>query len=303
MRIEGTLPRVLGQESSLTQVVSNLLGNAAKFVAEGVAPQIRIWSEEAEGRARLWIEDNGIGLRPEDAARIFQMFVQVNESQLYGGTGVGLAIVRKAVESMQGAVGVVPAEKGGSRFWFELAQLREIFLSRDGRAWTDAFNFVTFSFSCWNNFTMSAPNSSETRVRVLVVEDNDDDRELLLRQLRKTGMDSHVKFISHGQEAVDFLTKPRAVALTEDLIAVFLDLKLPGVGGLEVLRRLRQRDEFRELPVIVMTSSNDPEDLEECRRLKVTNYVSKPVTFTSFSKAVADVFHLPRLQQPGPVKE
>jgi CheY-like chemotaxis protein len=138
----------------------------------------------------------------------------------------------------------------------------------------------------------------EPRVRVLVVEDNDDDRELLLRQLRKTGMDSHVKFISDGQEALDFLTRPRAVSLTKDLIAIFLDLKLPSLGGLELLRRLRQREEFRATSVIVMTSSNDPKDLEECRRLQVTNYVSKPVTFTSFSKAVADVFHLPRLQPP-----
>jgi two-component system response regulator len=151
---------------------------------------------------------------------------------------------------------------------------------------------------------MSSTDSAEARVRVLVVEDNDDDRELLLRQLRKTGMDSHVKFISNGQEALEFLTKPRAVSLSEDLIAIFLDLKLPSLSGLELLRRLRVRDELQDTPVIVMTSSNDPKDLEECRRLKVTNYVSKPVTFTSFSKAVADVFHLPRLQgEPRPVED
>jgi two-component system response regulator len=138
-------------------------------------------------------------------------------------------------------------------------------------------------------------NSSEGPVRVLVVEDNPDDRELLLRQLRKSGMDNHVKFISNGQEALEFLTRPRNISLAEDLIAIFLDLKLPSLSGLELLRRLRVRDELQDIPIIVMTSSNDPNDLDECRRLKVTNYVSKPVTFTSFSKAVADVFHLPRL--------
>jgi two-component system, response regulator len=147
-------------------------------------------------------------------------------------------------------------------------------------------------------------NSSEGPVRVLVVEDNPDDRELLLRQLRKSGMDNHVKFISNGQEALDFLTRPRTVSLAEDLIAIFLDLKLPSLSGLELLRRLRVRDELQDIPIIVMTSSNDPNDLEECRRLKVTNYVSKPVTFTSFSKAVADVFHLPRLPvQPTPLPD
>jgi two-component system response regulator len=142
---------------------------------------------------------------------------------------------------------------------------------------------------------MPEMNTPEASVRVLVVEDNADDRELLLRQLRKTGMDSHVKFISNGQEALDFLVSPRKVALANELIAIFLDLKLPALSGLELLRRLRVHDSLQDLPVIIMTSSNDPNDLEECRRLKVTNYVSKPVTFTSFSKAVADVFHLPRV--------
>jgi two-component system, response regulator len=130
-------------------------------------------------------------------------------------------------------------------------------------------------------------------VRVLVIEDNLDDRDLLLRQLKKSGMESHVKFIANGKEALDFLIKPPAII--EPLIAIFLDLKLPSMGGLELLRRLRASDRYENLPVIVMTSSNDPKDMEECRRLKVTSYVSKPVSFTTFSKAVADVFHLPRL--------
>jgi PAS domain S-box-containing protein len=120
--VEGSVPRVLGHEASLTQVLSNLLGNAAKFVPEGTLPRIRVWARELDGRIRIWVEDNGIGIPPDDYDRIFQMFVQVNESQLYGGTGVGLAIVKKAVESMQGSLGVEPAENGGTRFWVELAK-------------------------------------------------------------------------------------------------------------------------------------------------------------------------------------
>ena len=122
VEIEGTLPRVLGHEASLTQVLSNLLGNAAKFVENGTAPHIRVWGEDLGSRVRIWIEDNGIGIPSGDHERIFQMFVQVNESQLYGGTGVGLAIVKKAVESMRGSVGVEPGKNGGSRFWVELAK-------------------------------------------------------------------------------------------------------------------------------------------------------------------------------------
>lgn len=141
---------------------------------------------------------------------------------------------------------------------------------------------------------MSNSGDGQNTVRVLVVEDNPDDRELLLRQLRKTGMADHVKFISDGREALNFLTVPDPLPVGDQLIAIFLDLNLPSLNGLDLLRALRNGERFQRTPVIVMTSSNDPRDLEECRRLHVTNYVSKPVTFTSFSKAVADVFHLPR---------
>ncbi len=119
--IEGKLPVVIANPASLTQVFSNLLGNATKFVAPGITPKIRVWSENVDARVRFWIADNGIGIPPEDHDRIFQMFVQLNESALYGGTGVGLAIVRKAVESMHGSVGLASSEQG-SKFWFELAK-------------------------------------------------------------------------------------------------------------------------------------------------------------------------------------
>jgi len=136
-------------------------------------------------------------------------------------------------------------------------------------------------------------SNSENVVRVLVIEDNPDDRELLLRQLRKGGMANHVKFISDGQEAFDFLSKFNASGAIHELVAIFLDLKLPSLGGLDLLRLIRGQQSTLEIPVIVMTSSNNPRDLEECRQLRVSNYVSKPVTFDSFSKAVADVFHRP----------
>jgi PAS domain S-box-containing protein len=123
--IEGTLPHVMGQEAALTQVLSNLLGNAVKFVKAGTTPQVRIWADERADRVRLWIEDNGIGIAPGDVDRIFSMFVRVNESSAYGGTGVGLAIVKKAVDTMQGTVGNEPAPQGGTRFWVELRSAKK----------------------------------------------------------------------------------------------------------------------------------------------------------------------------------
>ncbi len=140
---------------------------------------------------------------------------------------------------------------------------------------------------------MGEMNGATGPVKVLVIEDNPDDRELLRRQLKKSGLGEHVKFISDGQEAYDYLAGPDAPQHGE-LIIILLDLRLPSLSGLELLRRLRTLPQFQSLPVTVMTSSNDPRDLEECHRLRVVNYLTKPVTFDSFSKAVADVFHPPK---------
>jgi PAS domain S-box-containing protein len=120
IEVEGALPRVLGREAPLTQIVSNLLGNAVKFVTGGTPPKIRIWAEEQGSRVRLWVEDNGIGIAARDHERIFQMFVQVHEARIYSGTGIGLAIVKRAAQNMQGEVGLESDEGKGSKFWVEL---------------------------------------------------------------------------------------------------------------------------------------------------------------------------------------
>src|ERR1035441_9539615 len=145
IRIDGPLPRMLGNEAALTQCFSNLLGNAIKFVAPGTRPQVRVWAEQqkAEGRrqeadsattdkrraaisntppslpsVRLWFGDNGVGIPKEAQERIFKMFQRLDKS--YDGTGVGLTVVRKAVEKMGGRVGLESEPGRGSRFWVEL---------------------------------------------------------------------------------------------------------------------------------------------------------------------------------------
>jgi PAS domain S-box-containing protein len=120
IRVEGPLPKVLGRESALNQVLTNLLGNAVKFVHEDKTPNIRIWSEERAPSVRLWIEDKGLGIAKEEQEKIFNMFTQLNDSAKFGGTGVGLAIVKKAMEIMHGTVGVESTDDSGSRFWLEL---------------------------------------------------------------------------------------------------------------------------------------------------------------------------------------
>jgi signal transduction histidine kinase/HAMP domain-containing protein len=118
--IHRPLDRVLGHEAYLTQCVTNLLANAVKFVTTGVVPEIRIRSEQFNGKVRLWFEDNGVGIDPAHHERIFQIFGQVHAEGRYAGTGIGLAIVRKAVQRMNGELGVESELGKGSCFWFTL---------------------------------------------------------------------------------------------------------------------------------------------------------------------------------------
>jgi PAS domain S-box-containing protein len=121
IELERPLLSVLGHPASLTQCLSNLLDNAAKFMAHGVKPHIRVRTEAmSEKEVRLWVEDNGIGITPEARHRLFGLFQRVHSGADYRGMGVGLAIVRKAAERMNGRVGVESELGKGSRFWIQL---------------------------------------------------------------------------------------------------------------------------------------------------------------------------------------
>ena len=141
IHIQGKLPKVFGNEALLTQCFSNLLSNAAKFVSPGTTPHIEVRAEDrisvnhqppkatatlptfsGHGNAtvRIWIEDNGIGIAPEHHERIFGMFERINPAKAYEGTGIGLAIVRKAAERMGAQLGFESELGKGSRFWIQL---------------------------------------------------------------------------------------------------------------------------------------------------------------------------------------
>ncbi len=121
IRVEGQLPDVLGHEPSLSQIFSNLLGNAVKFVPAGKIPEVLIRGQRDGDRVCVRVEDNGIGIKPEYQHRLFGMFERVHSGDRYEGTGIGLAIVRKATERMGGKVGVESDGINGSRFWVQLS--------------------------------------------------------------------------------------------------------------------------------------------------------------------------------------
>ena len=134
------------------------------------------------------------------------------------------------------------------------------------------------------------PMDASDRHPILVVEDNADDSFLLTRQLARAHFEDCVTVIGNGQDAFDYLqhsTMP---------LAVFLDLRLPGMSGIQLLEKIRADARLHDIPVIVMTGSVDPRDLEECGRLGVTAYLPKPVGLSTFIKTVAHLF--PRLSVP-----
>jgi PAS domain S-box-containing protein len=118
--LERPLPKVFGNTALLTQVFSNLLGNALKFVPHGRAPQVSVRPETNYKFVRVWVEDNGIGVPAEHRERIFGLFQRLQRPEQYAGTGVGLAIVKRAAERMGGAAGVESDHGNGSRFWIDL---------------------------------------------------------------------------------------------------------------------------------------------------------------------------------------
>jgi len=125
IRVEGRLPVLLANEGALTQTLSNLLENAFEFVAPGIVPKVHIWSEPSTlaglPSAKIYVRDNGVGIAKEYQKTIFGIFQRL--SQKADGTGIGLAIVAKAVERMGGKVGLQSEPGKGSTFWLELKRV------------------------------------------------------------------------------------------------------------------------------------------------------------------------------------
>ena len=129
-------------------------------------------------------------------------------------------------------------------------------------------------------------------VEILFVEDNPHEAELTIRGLRKHNLVNKLKHIDDGEEALDFLFSRGTYSSRENSPnpkLIILDLKLPKVDGLEILRQLKADVRTRIIPVVVLTSSQEEKDVIESYRLGVNSYIVKPVNFESFGKAVADL--------------
>lgn len=122
---KGRLPNVLAHSLVLETALSNLLTNALKFVPPETAPQVSIWADERDRQVCIWVADNGIGIDPKYHRKIFEVFERLNTQTVYPGTGIGLAIVQRALHRIGGTVGVESELGKGSRFWMAVPRAVE----------------------------------------------------------------------------------------------------------------------------------------------------------------------------------
>ena len=250
---EGYLPEeVLADRARLGQILLNLLTNAIKFTHQGGVIVRQSYDEQSQ-RLGVSVIDTGIGIQPEQSARLFQRFSQVEGSNTrrFGGVGLGLAISKGLIELMNGEIGVESAEGTGSTFWFRVpAPSTEVSAAgAPDQAEEPAFNLESLN--------------------ILVVDDVHANRELIVALLEPFG--PVVIVAAEGAEAVELASKTRF-----DL--VLMDIQMPGMDGLAATRAIRDGAKLScDTPVLAVSASVLPSDVEACRRAGMNDHVPKPI--------------------------
>jgi len=133
---------------------------------------------------------------------------------------------------------------------------------------------------------------NNAKIEILLVEDNADEAELTIRSLRKNNLANHLVHLDDGEETLDFIFsrgKYDGQAGGGFPKLILLDLKLPKIDGLEIIRQLKSDPQTRRIPIVVLTSSREENDIIESYHLGVNSYIIKPVNFESFAKVISDL--------------
>jgi signal transduction histidine kinase/ActR/RegA family two-component response regulator len=240
VRLPDALDTMRADATRVRQVLFNLLSNATKFTEKGT---VTLEAELEQGSEREWVvfhvRDTGIGLTPEQLGRLFQAFTQADAStsRKYGGTGLGLVISRRFCQMMGGDISVTSELGRGSTFTVRLPRSVSEPAGVHGR-----------EAEQHQPGTDPAPGREGTMV--LVVDDDQNTRDLLTRGLQKEGFE--VRAVSTGQQGLDLARELRPDAIT-------LDVLMPGMDGWAVLRALKADQRTREIPVIMVSMSDDRE--------------------------------------------
>jgi signal transduction histidine kinase/DNA-binding response OmpR family regulator/HPt (histidine-containing phosphotransfer) domain-containing protein len=265
LQVRPDVPDALtGDPHRLRQVMVNLVGNALKFTEQGEVKVLveDAGSEDQQVRLRFAVSDTGIGI-PEDAqARIFNAFSQADSSttRRFGGSGLGLAITSQLVEMMGGEI-TVRSEVGR------------------GSAFTFTANFVR------QPERPPATMPQLEHLRVLAVDDNATNRLILRELLTSWGMDVVV-----SESAVQALAAlEEAVRAAKPIALVVTDLMMPAVDGFGLVERMRGNPRLRETQVILLTSSNHPEEAARCERMGIGARLAKPIKQSRFMDTIVNV--------------
>ncbi|MFN8095670.1 MAG: response regulator [Vicinamibacteria bacterium] len=260
-----------GDPGRLRQVLTNLVGNAVKFTETGEVV-LRVTPAEASDdlvRVRFEVRDTGVGIDPELKSRLFQSFVQGDGSvtRRHGGTGLGLAISRRLVGLMGGEIDVESRPGQGSTFFFT-ARFR-----RQAPAAVDR-----------------APAGRLAGRRVLVVDDNATNRQILKQQLGYWGM--RVSAVDSGPMALSALQQAGPLGASFDL--AILDMKMPEMDGLTLARAIKEKPELDDLRLVLLTSFGQRGHGAEASRIGIAGYLTKPVDEGDLYDCLAEVLGGPR---------
>jgi len=266
--VPGTLPQdLVGDPLRLGQIITNLVNNAVKFTEHG---EVRLRAEllertGAKAKFQFSVRDTGIGVTPEQAARLFQPFTQADmtTTRRHGGTGLGLTICRRLVELL------------GGQIWLE---------SEPGRG-------STFFFTAWLGIN-DAPGRSRVlperlaALNALVVDDNPAAREILADALR--GVAASVDAAGSGSESVAMVRQHDSSAPYD---VVFMDWRMPGVDGLQAIREIRGGPALRHPPAVVLVTAFGREEVhQEADELHVDGFLLKPVTASMLVDTLTGIF-------------
>ncbi len=270
------LPAVRADRALLRLVLINLISNAVKFTGKRTQARIEIGcAPSAEYETVIFIRDNGAGFNPLYADKLFGVFERLHSNDEFEGTGIGLANVRRIIQR------------------------------HDGRAWGEAW------WTAGQPFPFHSPSKTETVMdaemkirKILLVEDDPQDVELMLAALEECHLINRVVVVGDGEKALDYLYRRGEFKIREggDPILVLLDLKMPKINGLQVLKIIKADAYLQTIPVVALSSSRETPDLVGCYKNGVNAYVVKPVDFSEFMKAVKQlVVFWADLNEPPPL--
>jgi two-component system sensor histidine kinase/response regulator len=270
--LDPALPDIVkGDAGRLRQILLNLGGNAVKFTLNGeVSIDVRVVAHDEQGTmVRCEIRDTGVGIPAALIPALFKPFSQIDASttRKFGGTGLGLSIVRRLVELMGGESGVSSAEGAGSTFWFT----------------------ARLGISTGQNKTRQPPAASIRGRRILIVDDNETNRKVLIGQMARCGVMAHSA--CSAEEALTLLRVAAGAGQGYEL--ALLDYQMPHCDGEELGQIILKDAALQSTRLVLLTSSGQRNDVHRFAKLGFAGYMLKPVTQGDLTRCLMLAFAAP----------